>query len=215
MRSIYMLNRRNRFLSALGLTLAFICIFGPHQTASAGLFSFADELLSSSQVGEKNLKSILKDDRLYSRLIKELVPETTSSIAKGAFREVLRKEIFKFAVEGSEIAWERSDMLDFVGGLLTKKCSANVSCQVAFDLTPRQVDAFIQDMATTAASAYKLRSKELTDRLALLKEGAGAKANSAEIATIQKQLEDLQKFDIAAIKLSNKVDLPNLTPVCP
>ncbi len=210
-----MFNRRCSIPFVSSLTLAIVCFFGPQQPASASLFSFADELLNSSQVGEKYLKTILKDDRLYSKLIKELVPDTTTTIGKGAFKEVLRREIFKFAVEGSEIAWERSDMLDFVGRLLTRKCSANVSCQIAFDLTPLQVETFIQEMASTAASTYKLRSKELTDRLAMLKEGAGAKANAAEIATIEKQLEDLQKFDIAAIKLSNKVELPNLTPVCP
>ena len=212
-----------RLLKNLAVSIAAFCL--SQQVAYAGLASFVDEIAGSSRAAQKGLREVLTDDTLYSRVIRDLIPQSAGAIATGAFRKALRTDIFQFATAATRLSWERADLSDYLTKLVSKKCSAASSCAIAFDLAPSQIDGFLDELAATIQKAVDTRLPELDAKMIKLKnELAGLTPNSssrtsikAEMDAVQKEIDSMQKYTEAAAKLSpgKAPDLSDLHLLCP
>ncbi len=187
--------------------------------AAAGLLSVTNRVGADSASAKASLKDVLADDRLIAQVIEELVPQAGIKTARGAYKTVLKADLLKFAIEAKQIVWRRSDIEGYLSILAGKKCGLNLSCQVAFDLAPSQINNYIDELSTSVSQSAEERWSRLNSQLASLEdeaekiapESAASLKNSQDIDQVLRQIEDVEAYQIAASRLRKPVDAPDLS----
>ena len=202
------------------LFISLACLGLVPESASAGLLALTDQIaIDAASSSRRGLKDFLADEQLYVRLITEMVPATAAKISKGAYKQVLRANLLEFVVEAKNLLWQRSDIEGFLSQMTSKKCGANVSCQVAFDLAPSQIGDFVDELSLSIGKGVDARKAKLNSQLqglesefeALAPNSAAAAQKNAEIEKLQREIIDLDKYEAAASKLQKPFEVPELS----
>ncbi len=143
------------------------------------LIIFVVSSLQSQGVHAGILLPLVKKETLHS--VDDLLSITLKNLDQSKLGRntpiILRQELGDFLASISKSAtWgERVDVSDFMKAILEKgKCGANVSCQIAFNLTPNQIDGYLdtikRDLLTAkvgdkAPNGEVLTETDIEDRI--------------------------------------------------
>lgn len=203
---------KNRLSFILGLLLVLI-----DTNAFAGLFSVADELIPPSSVQQRNFKDILSDNILYSRVIKDLASDVAKDGRSVSIAQALKLDIFKFTTESLQISWDRSDIVNYLSQLISKKCGPQISCEIAFNLSTSQIGGFVDEIADSilkgADNSSLLLNKQRTslekDLQALPPDHPDRLRIASQIEGLAAKQTEVERLRNIANKLSKKQSTPS------
>ena len=209
---------RRSDVSHLGSVICLILgLFLCARANAAGIGSLLDEFIPAGSV-RTSFKEITENPNFQKRFIGDINASAGPKAAAAALKKTLRLKLYEFVSLSRKVEWTKSDIISLLDSLLSTKCTANVSCQIAFDMSPLDVEPFIKEIGQTIKlqvepklAGYQIKEAQMMKELGQLPEESPAyKLAQEDFMRLRDEEMPLYELSDVADRLSHESGAPNL-----